>query len=145
MKFAHLLICPFVKRASADNNMEYFEDELKRRTRAFAVRVFKLCRKLERDEQGRIVGKQLMRAASSVAANYRAVCRCRSHADFVAKLSLVVEEADESIFWLEFIPEIELLKPELLEELTDEANQLLAIFAKSQHTARSRAAAAGKK
>ena len=133
-----------MKRTVA-KNMEYFEDELKRRTRAFAVRVFKLCRKLERDEQGRIVGKQLMRAASSVAANYRAVCRCRSHADFVAKLGLVVEEADESIFWLEFIPEIELLKPELLEELTDEANQLLAIFAKSQHTARSRAAAAAGK
>jgi four helix bundle protein len=123
-------------------NIAYFEDTLKQRTKAFAVRVFKLCRKLERDEQGRIVGRQLMRAASSVAANYRAACRCRSHADFVAKIGVVLEEADESAFWLEFLPEIGLLRPELLDNLRDEANQLVAIFAKSQHTARKKSHAA---
>ena len=125
-----------------NDSFEYMEDRLKARTRAFAIRVFKLCRSLESDEQGRIVGRQLMRSASSVAANYRAVCRCRSHADFVAKLSIVVEEIDESAFWIEFVADIGLMKQDRVEGVLQEANELLAIFAKSQHTARRNAAGA---
>lgn len=122
--------------------MDYQEDQLKARTKAFAVRNFKLCRSLESDEQGRMVGRQLMRSASSVAANYRAACRPRSHAEFVSKIGVVVEEIDETVFWLELLVDIGLVKQELLAELLREANELLAIFAASQHTARKRAQSA---
>src|SRR5207237_9084783 len=104
--------------------------------RAFALRVLKLSRSLESDQHGRIVGGQLMRSASSVAANYRSVCRCRSHADFVAKLSIVVEEIDESAFWIEFVADIGLMKQDRVEGVLQEADELLAICPRSQHTAR---------
>jgi four helix bundle protein len=79
------------------------EKELKARTKNFALRVIKLVQALPRNMTADVLGKQLLRSATSVAANYRAACRARSQAEFVAKMSIVVEESDESLFWLELI------------------------------------------
>lgn len=111
---------------------------LKRRTKAFAIRIVKLFKALPPTDDGRIIGKQLLRSGTSVAANYRAVCRSRSKAEFVAKVGVVVEEADETVFWLELLSEVGILKAARIEGLLKEANELLAIFAASQRTARSR-------
>ena len=82
------------------------------------------------------MGRQLLRCGTSVAANYRAVCRARSKAEFVAKIGVVVEEADETVFWLEMLVEAGIVQAERMEPLLKEANELLAIFAASQRTAR---------
>lgn len=82
------------------------------------------------------MGKQLLRSATSVAANYRSVCRARSRADFVAKMSLVVEETDESVFWLELLSDAGTIPKDRLQNLRQEASELLAIFAASQRTLR---------
>ena len=116
--------------------MIYKDDELKARTKQFAIRTFKLCRVLQDDEQGKILSRQLLRSSTSIAANYRAVCRARSKPEFIAKLGIVVEEADETVFWLEFLGDAGLLPQDRLRDLVKEANELLAIFAASQHTAR---------
>jgi len=116
--------------------MKYRADELKERTKQFAIRIVKLFRALPRTEEARVIGKQLLRAGTSVAANYRAVCRARSRAEFVAKIGVVVEEADESVFWVELLGETGILKPDRLDGLLSEANELLAIFAASQRTAK---------
>ena len=108
---------------------------LKARTNEFAVRVVKLFRKLPRTAEAQVIGKQLLRSATSVAANYRAVCRARSKAEFVAKIGVVVEEADESVFWLELLIDTEICKPSVLDPLTKEARELTAIFTASQRTA----------
>ncbi len=83
-----------------------------------------------------VMGKQLMRCGTSVAANYRASCRAKSNADFIAKMGIVEEEADESVFWMEMLVETNAIKQELLADLIDEANQLVAIVVASINTAR---------
>jgi len=80
-------------------------EELRDRTKAFALRIVKLFRSLPRNPDAQIIGKQLLRSGISVAANYRAVCRARSRAEFVAKVGIVLEEADESVFWIELLTE----------------------------------------
>jgi len=112
-------------------------EELKKRTKAFAIRVVNLFRRLPRTEEARTIGRQLLRSGTSVAANYRAVCRSRSKAEFVAKIGIVVEEIDETIFWIELMADTEIFKKARLKDLLTEANELLAIFAASQRTARS--------
>ncbi|MEO8725801.1 MAG: four helix bundle protein [Acidobacteriaceae bacterium] len=102
--------------------------ELKARTKEFAVRVVRLFRKLPRTAEARVIGRQLLRSATSVGANYRAVCRARSKAEFVAKLGIVVEEADESVFWLELLVDTEICKLAALEPLTKEPRELTAIL-----------------
>lgn len=87
---------------------------------------------------GSVIGRQLMRCGTSVAANYRAACRSRSNADFIAKLGIVEEETDESVFWMELLIETGLVKPTLVAELLDEGNQLTAIWVASINTARGR-------
>jgi four helix bundle protein len=82
------------------------------------------------------VGKQLIRSATSVAANYRAACRAKSAADFIAKMGIVEEEADESLFWLEVIEETGLMKKERIEDLQNEADQIVALTVSSINTAR---------
>ena len=84
------------------------------------------------------MGKQLLRAGTSVAANYRAVGRARSKAEFVAKMGVVVEEADETVFWLEMLADTSIVRRELVQDVLNEANELLAIFAASHQTARAR-------
>ena len=79
------------------------EGQMKQRTKEFAKQIIKLCRQLPKNREGRLIGDQLFRSGTSVAANYRSACRARSRADFISKLSIVEEEADESLFWLEII------------------------------------------
>ena len=110
--------------------------ELKDRTKRFAVKVILFVRELPTTADGREVGRQLLRAATSVASNYRAACRARSRAEFIAKLGTVLEESDESLFWLELIVDSK-MKPQIrVEELMNEANQLTAIFTTSLKTAK---------
>jgi len=110
-------------------------EELRQRTKQFTLRVMKVVAALPETAQGRVISYQLMKAGSSVAANYRAVCRPRSRKDFINKLGVVVEEADESAFWLEVIAEGEVLKPVLVEALQREANEIVAIMTAARCTA----------
>ena len=112
------------------------EKELKIRTRKFAVGIFNFVDKLPNRRSGNIIGNQLGRSASSVAANYRAACRGRSHAEFLAKIGLVEEEADESTFWLDIIPETKNATIEEVEPLLKEARELTAIFTAASKTAK---------
>ncbi|HEV3316213.1 MAG TPA: four helix bundle protein [Candidatus Angelobacter sp.] len=93
---------------------------------------------LPRATEAQIIGKQLLRCGTSVAANYRAVCRARSKAEFVARIGIVAEEADESVFWLELIEETGILNAKQLQEISKEARELATIFSASQKTARDR-------
>ncbi|MGA8344749.1 MAG: four helix bundle protein [Candidatus Sulfotelmatobacter sp.] len=110
--------------------------DLKDRTKQFALRVMRLYRALPRDEGARVVGRQLLRSGTSVGANYRAACRARSKAEFVAKLGIVLEEADETVFWLELLQESEVVSVEKLAPLVQEARELTAIFVTSICTAK---------
>ena len=92
-------------------------DELKLRTKKFALRIVKVFQALPRSEDARTLGKQLLRSGTSVAANYRAVCRSRSKAEFVARLGIVVEEIDETVFWLELLVESGIISPARLGDL----------------------------
>ena len=112
------------------------QEELRNRTKRFALRIIRLFRHLPRTTEARVLGKQLLRSGTSVGANYRAAGRARSKAEFVAKMGIVVEEADETVFWIECLIESGIVKPELLNDLHTEANELLAIFAASHRTAR---------
>jgi four helix bundle protein len=114
------------------------QEELKRRTKDFALRVIKLVSTFPNTYLGRHIGGQLIRAGTSVAANYRAACRAKSNADFIAKMGIVEEEADESAFWIEFAVDADMVKLDLVSRLLDEANQLVAIFVASINTARGR-------
>lgn len=114
------------------------QDELKKRTKGFALRIIKLAETFPNTFLGRHVGGQLIRSGTSVAANYRAACRAKSNADFIAKMGTVEEEADESSFWIEFSVDTALVKADLVTDLLDEANQLVAIFVASINTARGR-------
>ena len=116
--------------------MEHPAIDLKARTKKFALRVVKLVRSLPQSAEGRLVGNQLLRSGTSVAANYRAVCRARSRPEFLAKLAIVIEEADETAFWLEFLVDAGLIPATKLQDLISEANQLVAIFNASRTTAK---------
>jgi len=109
-------------------------NELKSRTKGFALRIIKLVDAMPRGLAGQIIGRQLLRAATSVGANYRAACRAQSRAEFASKLSIVVEEADESLYWLELLKESGLIKPECLEQIMKEADEILAIVVASRKT-----------
>jgi four helix bundle protein len=111
--------------------------ELRGRTKAFAIRIVKLFRALSRSPDAQTLGKQLLRSGTSVAANYRAVCRARSKAEFIAKMGIVVEEADESVFWLELLSETGIIRAERTKDLLKEANELVAIFGASLRTSKS--------
>jgi len=111
------------------------EDDLKKRTKLFALRILKLVAALPKTIAGRTIGGQLARSGTSVAANYRASCRARSKAEFVSRLGVVEEEADESALWLELIIEGALMKPSLVKPLWVEANELVAIMTSSRKTA----------
>ncbi|MBI2099676.1 four helix bundle protein [Candidatus Uhrbacteria bacterium] len=104
------------------------KNELKERTKRYALRVVTLVEALPATTTGKAVGNQLIRSGTSVGANYRAALRARSKAEFIAKLGTVIEEADESAFWLEIIIESKLLKKERVEPLLKETNELIAIF-----------------
>lgn len=111
-------------------------DALRKRTRDFAVRIIRLYRALPRAEEARIIGRQLLRSGTAVAANYRAVCRARSRAEFVSKMAIVVEEADETLFWLELLVEVEIMTAKRMAGLITEATELLSLFGASLRTAK---------
>lgn len=116
--------------------MKNIAEELKQRTKKFAIMVVKLCRTFNRDEESVIIKRQIIRSATSTASNYRAVCRARSDAEFYSKLCIVVEEADETLFWLELVTELELTASPLLSQAYKEADELVKIFSKSKKTAK---------
>lgn len=113
-------------------------EELKERTKKFALRVLKLVAALPNNVQGKAIGGQLVRSGTSVAANYRAACRGRSRAEFIAKIGVVEEEADESAFWLELIIDSGLLRVGNVPPLLQEANELIRIRARSRISAKER-------
>jgi four helix bundle protein len=111
-------------------------EELRDRTKRFAVRIVKMYRSLPRTADSQVIGKQLLRCGTSVAANYRAACRGRSRAEWIAKIGLVVEEADETVFWLEMLTDCGIVTTERCTDILKEAKELSAIFTASRHTAR---------
>ena len=112
--------------------------ELMERTRKFAVDVYKLVNRFPKTQGAKVISYQLLKSSSSEAANYRAACRGKSTADFINKMKIVEEESDESLFWLQFIKDVELVKDNSeLEALIKEANELVAIFTKSLKTLKS--------
>lgn len=110
------------------------KEELKQRTKRFALRAMTLVDYLPKNSKGRVLGAQLLRSATSVAANYRASCRARSTAEFISKLGNVLEEADESALWMELIIEGSLLKASRVNALLIEANELTAIMFTARRT-----------
>ena len=115
--------------------------ELKRRTKAFSLNVIQLVDSLPRAKATEVIGWQLVRSATSVGANYRAACRARSQAEFVSRIGVVEEEADESMYWLELLLEVHPDSSEMVKKLLSEADELTAIFAASGKTARNSARA----
>ncbi len=113
-------------------------EELRERTKRFAISIVRLFRSLPRSDEARVIGRQLLRSATSVAANYRAVCRARSKAEFIAKIGVVVEEADETVFWLELLVESGIVPKDRVAAVLAEAQEILAIVAASQRTAKAR-------
>ena len=111
-------------------------ENLKQRTKQFALRIIKLVESLPHDRTCDVLGKQLLRAGTSVGANYRAACRARSTADFISKLGIVEEEADESGYWMELLVDANKIKLTKISALLTEAGELTAIAVASINTAR---------
>ena len=109
-----------------------YRDALKQRTKSFALRVIKLYQSLPKTTEAQIIGKQLFRSATSVGANYRAACRARSNAEYHSKISIVIEEADETMFWLEILLEADIVKQEALQSLYNENEEILKIMVVSR-------------
>ena len=113
-------------------------EEFKARTKAFALRIVRLVGALPKTRSSDVIGKQLLRSGTAVGANYRAACRAMSQADFVAKMGIVEEECDESVYWIELLVESEEIKKALVEDLLREANEILSMVVASRKTARAR-------
>jgi len=112
------------------------EAAFKRRTKALALRVIRLVAALPQNPTGSVIGKQLLRAGTSVGANYRAACRARSPRDMLSKLGIVEEEADESVYWLELLGDSKIVRPKLLADLIREFNEIVAMVVASKKTLR---------
>ena len=110
--------------------------DLKQRTKKFSLRVIKLVEALPKGRTADIIGRQLLRAGTSVGANYRAACRAKSLADFISKMGTVEEEADESLFWMELLVEAELINIRRIQDLMNEGNEILSIIVSSIKTAK---------
>jgi four helix bundle protein len=111
--------------------------ELQDRTKKFALRIITAFSRLPKTDEARVIGRQFLRSGTSVAANYRAACRSRSAADFISKISVVVEESDETLFWRELAVEANLVPAKAVESLATECEELLKIFSASLATAKS--------
>ena len=114
------------------------KDEMRRRTKAFALSVMSFCRHLPRSAEAAVIARQLLRCGTSVGANYRAACLARSRADFISKMGIVLEEVDESRYWMELLVEGKLSEPQTVREIMREAAELTSIVAASIITARER-------
>lgn len=115
-----------------------FNDVFRERTKNLALAVVKLFEILKKTEESRIIGRQVLRSATSVAANYRAACRARSPAEYYSKLCIVIEECDETLFWFELIESAGFIKSEQMAGLKSETYKLLAVFAKTRKTLKSK-------
>lgn len=112
------------------------QDELKKRTKCFHIAVIKACEGFPRNAAGYEMSKQLIRSAGSVGSNYRAACRGKSMADFIYKIEIVIEEADESMYWLEVSEEALLLEQSITQPLINEGNELVSIFVATVKTSK---------
>ncbi len=112
------------------------EVQMKKRTKEFAKEIIHLCRELPDNREGRLIGNQLFRSGTSIAANYRAACRAKSKRDFIAKLAIVEEESDETLFWMEMLSEMEVLRSDLLDKLMLENDEIISIIVSSIKTSR---------
>ena len=124
-------------RKGGEVDREEMKRETKRRTKEFALRVIRLVQSLPRGQMADVLGKQLLRSGTSVGANYRAACRAKSRADFISKMGIVEEEADESMYWMELLIESGLVQHDHVADLLNEADQLIAMTVSSIQTARS--------
>jgi four helix bundle protein len=115
------------------------EGQLKARSKQLGVRVIRLVEALPHNRSADVIGKQILRSATSVGANYRAACRAKSRADLINKLKIVEEEADETLFWLELLVAADLMQPSQLTPLQDETNQIIAMTVASLKTLRAQA------
>ena len=122
------------KKFMTNTNQNY----LKERTKAFALEIIKLVEELPRSRTADVLGRQLLEAGTSVGANYRAACRAKSPADFISKMGIVEEEADETIYWMELLVLSGLVRKSDITNLLDEANQILAMTVSSIKAARMR-------
>jgi four helix bundle protein len=113
-------------------------EQLRERTKSFAIRIVRLFRSLPNSREAQVIGNQVLRSGTSIGANYRAVCRARSRAEFIAKLGVVVEEADETIFWLELLADTAVVPADKLKDLITETHELTAISTAARHTSRGR-------
>jgi four helix bundle protein len=111
-------------------------EHLKARTQSFGLRIIRMVAALPRNPAAQVIGRQILRSGTSVGANYRAACRARPRADFAAKMAIVEEEVDETLYWMEMLIKSGLLKVERLADLTKEADELIAIISASRKTAR---------
>jgi four helix bundle protein len=118
--------------------MDNRTEKLRARTKDFAVRVIHLFQALPPTKEAQIIGTQLLRCGTSIGANYRSACHARSRADFISKIGIVTEEADESMFWIELLSDLKIIKNEKLADLQQEARELTAIFSASRQTAKNR-------
>ncbi len=112
--------------------METFNDEFRRRTKTLALRVVRLYSRLGSKDESKIIGKQLLRSSTSMAANFRASCRARSEAEHYAKLCIVIEESDETLFWLELLEEGGIIKEDLIKDLKEESFRILQVLSKTR-------------
>ncbi|RAJ94402.1 four helix bundle protein [Larkinella arboricola] len=117
---------------SSASNKEEFIEEFKRRTKQYVLRSIKVFQALPNTSEAQVIGKQFLRSASSAGANYRAACRARSKAEFYAKLSVTIEEADESLFWMEILSESEIIPYSRLESLMNEATEIVKVLSKAR-------------
>ncbi len=117
------------------NNSD-FGKKMQQRTKAFALEIVRFYRGLPRTDEARLMGRQILRSGTSVAANYRAVCRAKSQAGFVSKIGTVLEEADETLLWIELLEDAEVCPSDKLRELKREADELVRIFSKACSTSR---------
>lgn len=110
------------------NKVTHFNEKMRIRTKQFAIRVYKTLNSVRLNDMARVPARQLLRCSSSVAANFRSAARGRSAAEFYSKVCIVVEECDESVFWIEFMAETEILNQDQTKEIHKEATELLCIF-----------------
>jgi four helix bundle protein len=113
-------------------------EKLRDRTKEFAIRIIHLFRALPSTKEAQVIGNQLLRCGTAVGANYRSACHARSRADFISKIGIVTEEADECVFWIELLSDLGIVKNEKLHELLHEARELTALFNASRQTAKQR-------
>ncbi len=118
--------------------MSEFAIKMRNRTKGFALNVLQMTETLKRTSEAEILKKQLIRSATSIGANYRSACRARSKPEFISKMKIVVEEADETQYWLELLNDLGFLGREQYNDLSDEAGQIVAIFVKAVQTSQSK-------